>query len=135
MRGMSDTSRAPGWAISNGTWGFLATPTKRCPERRDHYAHEWYDPLRNQCPGGPDETCLCTGRPPCWVCEARAKQDALEAGMREVQDRINRLGEKLATDGGQDHHQTHGNEPVSAEEREMDHGDHDGATGAERGEG
>ncbi len=51
-------------------------------------------------------TCLCTGRPPCWVCE-----------------------------DGQDHHQTHGNGPVSAEGREMDHGDDDGATGAERGEG
>lgn len=29
---------------------------KRCPETRAHYAHEWYGPLRNQCPGGPDES-------------------------------------------------------------------------------
>jgi hypothetical protein len=29
---------------------------KRCSETRAHYAHEWYNPLRIQCPGGPDET-------------------------------------------------------------------------------
>lgn len=34
-----------------------ATPSvRRCPETRAHYAHEWYNPLRQQCPGGPDET-------------------------------------------------------------------------------
>ncbi|TAJ21811.1 MAG: hypothetical protein EPO65_00490 [Dehalococcoidia bacterium] len=29
---------------------------KRCDETRAHYAHEWYNPIRQNCPGGPDET-------------------------------------------------------------------------------
>ena len=34
----------------------LGTAFKRCPETRAHYQHEWYSPLRQNCPGGPDET-------------------------------------------------------------------------------
>lgn len=34
----------------------MTAPTvKRCGETRAHYAHEWYNPLRQNCPGGPDE--------------------------------------------------------------------------------
>ena len=44
---------------------FAGTPTvRRCPETRAHYAHEWYNPLRIQCPGGPEEsTTRGTDRP------------------------------------------------------------------------
>ena len=40
----------------------MRTDVRRCPEKRAHYAHEWYNPLRIQCPGGPDETSVGA----CW---------------------------------------------------------------------
>lgn len=36
---------------------------RRCPETRAHYAHEFYTPLRTQCPGGPAEVDVPPG--PC----------------------------------------------------------------------
>lgn len=40
---------------------------RRCPETRAHYAHEWYTPLRVQCPGGPAETEPEPAERPRWV--------------------------------------------------------------------
>lgn len=58
----------------SGTWyGGTVPRTARCPERRAHWAHVWYDPLTVNCPGGPDEdqergkTCHCDGPPHEWA--------------------------------------------------------------------
>jgi hypothetical protein len=44
------------------SWEAGVTSVKRCVETRAHYAHEWYNPLRQQCPGGPGENVVEAGR-------------------------------------------------------------------------
>lgn len=81
---------------------YAATPAvKRCLETRAHYAHEWYTPLRVQCPGGPAEEPAATPVAPglCWAesdivlpghkfairCDLRAGHDgAHEANRRSM---------------------------------------------------
>jgi hypothetical protein len=73
------------------------TPSvKRCPETRAHYAHEWYNPLRHQCPGGPDETTATRqAAADAVLAEAHRLASAHHVASNE-HGRIVALGERLA---------------------------------------
>lgn len=59
----------------------ITPSTGRCAETRAHYAHEWYNPLRIYCPGGPDES-LEVEREACRELNRRILKHESETPMR-----------------------------------------------------